>query len=61
MASCLYCSLGDKLVTMLLIGMWLEIWGVRMQGLDSISEGTCCPKYMAIRTLMRLNKYRLWR
>ena len=56
MASCLYCSVGDKLMTMLLNGMWLEIWEVRMQGSDSISEGPCCPIYMAIRTLMRMNK-----
>ena len=25
--SYLYCRAGDKLMTMLLIGMWLEIWG----------------------------------
>ena len=25
--SCLYCSVGNKLMTILLIGMWLENWG----------------------------------
>ena len=58
--SCLYCSIGDRLMTML-FGMWLEVWEVRMQGSDSTSEGPCCPKYMAIHILMRMNMYHLCR
>ena len=59
--NCLYFSIGDKLMTKLLIGLWLEIWEVRMQGSDSISERPCCPIYMVIRILMRMNKYHLCR
>ena len=61
--SCLYCSVGDKLMTMLLIGVWLENWESTEAGSDSISEGPCRLKYMTICILMRVNEYHLrwWR